>query len=94
VYIARSPLSRPESLRTPLLIEQGSEDPVVPPSQSETLRDALAAAGVPHAYLLFEGEAHGFRGRDAIVRSLESELAFLGEVLGFAPQGVPPLELS
>ena len=94
LYASRSPLSRPETLRTPLLILQGSEDPVVPPSQSEALRDALAANGVPHAYILFEGESHGFRGRDAIVRSLEAEIAFLGTVLGFDTPGVPELALD
>ncbi len=94
LYARRSPLSRPEALRTPLLILQGADDPVVPPSQSEALRDALAANGVPHAYLLFEGEAHGFRGREAIIRSFEAEVAFLGAVLGFETPGVPPLEIE
>ncbi|MGI6878609.1 alpha/beta hydrolase family protein [Microbacterium sp. gxy059] len=94
VYIDRSPLSRPESLTTPLLILQGSEDPVVPPSQSEALADALARNGVPHAYLLFEGESHGFRSAETIERCFAAELAFLGQVLGFAPAGVPPLPLS
>ena len=94
VYIARSPLSRPETLRTPLLILQGADDPVVPPSQSEALRDALAANGVPHAYLLFAGESHGFRRADTLQRAFEAELAFLGEVLGFATPGVPPLPLD
>ncbi|WP_203135704.1 prolyl oligopeptidase family serine peptidase [Microbacterium sp. JZ31] len=94
VYLSRSPLSRPESLRTPLLILQGSEDPVVPPSQSEALRDALAANGVPHKYVLFEGESHGFRQAETLVRAFETELAFLGGVLGFDTPGVPPLDLD
>lgn len=94
VYVARSPLSRPETLRTPLLILQGSEDPVVPPSQSEALRDALVANGVAHAYLLFEGESHGFRRAETLERAFEAELAFLGQVLGFATPGVPPVELD
>ncbi len=33
---------------------------MVPPSQAEAIRDALAAHGVPHAYVLYEGEGHGF----------------------------------
>ncbi|MBY0689829.1 alpha/beta hydrolase family protein [Microbacterium marinilacus] len=94
LYVSRSPLSRPETLRTPLLILQGSEDPVVPPSQSEALRDALAMNGVPHAYLLFEGESHGFRGAETLVRAFEAELAFLGGVLGFDTPGVPALPLD
>lgn len=94
LYVSRSPLSRPETLRTPLLILQGSDDPVVPPSQSEALRDALAMNGVPHAYLLFEGESHGFRQASTLIRAFEAELAFLGRVLGFDTPGVPPIELA
>ncbi|MER7798136.1 prolyl oligopeptidase family serine peptidase [Microbacterium sp. NPDC096154] len=94
LYVSRSPLSRPETLRTPLLILQGSEDPVVPPSQSEALRDALARNGVPHAYILFDGESHGFRQASTLVRAFEAELAFLGSVLGFDTPGVPPLVLD
>lgn len=93
-YIELSPLTRPEDFRTPLLLEQGTEDAVVPPSQSEAVRDALAAAGVPHAYLLFDGEGHGFRRAETIERALEAELAFLGAVFGFTPRDVPPLALD
>ena len=35
VYQERSPINHPERLATPMLVLQGSEDPVVPPSQSE-----------------------------------------------------------
>ncbi len=94
LYIARSPLSRLELFRTPMLIEQGLDDTVVPPSQSEAVRDALAANGVPHAYLAFEGEGHGFRRRETVVRQLEAEVAFLGQVLGFEAPGIPPLALA
>ncbi|KQY97093.1 peptidase S9 [Microbacterium sp. Root53] len=94
LYVSRSPLSRPETLRTPLLILQGADDPVVPPSQSEALRDALAANGVPHKYLLFEGESHGFRQAETLVRAFEAELAFLGAILGFETPGVPPIDLD
>ena len=94
LYVQRSPLSHLDRLRTPLLIEQGLDDRVVPPSQSEAVRDALAANGVAHAYLAFEGEGHGFRSATTLVRTMEAELAFLGQVFGFETPGVPPLELS
>ncbi|HKT57338.1 MAG TPA: prolyl oligopeptidase family serine peptidase, partial [Microbacterium sp.] len=73
VYIERSPLSHLDGFTTPMLLEQGLDDAVVPPSQSEAVRDALAAKGVAHAYLAFEGEAHGFRRAETIVRALEAE---------------------
>lgn len=85
VYQERSPINHPERLATPMLVLQGSEDPVVPPSQSEALVAALAAADVPHAYVLFDGESHGFRQAGHIARALECELSFLGQVFGFEP---------
>ncbi len=94
VYLERSPLSRPERLRTPLLVMQGDEDLVVPPAQAEALRDALRAQGVPHAYLLYPGEGHGFRRADTLVSVLESEIAFLGRVFGFTPPNIPELSLD
>ncbi len=93
LYVERSPLSRPEGFRVPLLILQGAEDAVVPPAQSEAIRDALAARGVPHAYVLYDGEGHGFRRQETVVHALETELAFLGAVFGFPTPDVPPIDL-
>ena len=87
-YRARSPLFHAERLDRPVLLLQGAEDRVVPPSQAEVLVEALVANGVPHAYVLFEGEGHGFHNADTVVRALETELAFYGAVLGFEPAGL------
>ncbi|MFT4052629.1 MAG: prolyl oligopeptidase family serine peptidase [Microbacterium sp.] len=94
LYLERSPLGHPERFRVPVLLLQGTEDTVVPPSQAEAIRAALAERGVAHAYVLFEGEGHGFRRAETIVSALEAELAFLGQVFGFETPGVPPLPLS
>jgi dipeptidyl aminopeptidase/acylaminoacyl peptidase len=77
-----------------VLLLQGDEDEVVPPSQAELFRDALVAKRLPHAYLLFEGEQHGFRKAETVVAALEAELSFYGQVLGFVPPGVPQLALQ
>ena len=61
---------------------QGSEDAIVPPAQSETIVDALRDRKVPVAYLLFEGEQHGFRRAENIRRALDAELSFYAQVLG------------
>jgi dipeptidyl aminopeptidase/acylaminoacyl peptidase len=94
-YRERSPLHRPEALTRPLIFFQGLDDRVVPPQQTEALVAALAARGVPHAALYFEGEGHGFRRAENIQRALEAELWFYGRVLGFpvdvSPQPVPVL---
>jgi dipeptidyl aminopeptidase/acylaminoacyl peptidase len=68
---------------------------VVPAAQAEQMAAALAAKGIPHAYIAFPGEQHGFRQVATIRRAYEAELAFYGQVLGFTPAGdIPPLELS
>lgn len=94
LYEDRAPLSHVDGLSCPVLLLQGSDDEVVPPSQSLLFRDALVRKGIPHAYLEFEGEQHGFRKQSSIVASLEAELSFYGQVFGFDPPGVPRLELS
>lgn len=94
VYRERSPLSRLEAFHAPVLILQGADDEVVPPSQSEAVRDALAGNGVPHAYVLYEGEGHGFRRKESVVDAIEKEYAFLGAVFGFPTPGVSPLVLG
>ncbi|MFG6504146.1 prolyl oligopeptidase family serine peptidase [Microbacterium sp. P05] len=94
VYIERSPLTHVAQLTAPMLILQGADDAVVPPAQAEAIRDALAAQGVAHAYMLYEGEGHGFRRAETVIDALERELAFLGAVFGFTPPGVPPLSLA
>ena len=93
VYDDRSPLSRVDRLDRPVLLLQGLEDPVVPPAQAELFLAALEGTGVPHAYLPFEGEAHGFRRAATVVAALEAELSFYGQVLGFDPPDVPVLPL-
>jgi dipeptidyl aminopeptidase/acylaminoacyl peptidase len=94
VYEARAPIRHLEGFKAALITFQGSEDEVVPPDQSRAIVAALEAKGVPVAYIEFDGEQHGFRKAENIVRSLESELAFYGRVFGFTPDGpLPPVAL-
>lgn len=90
----RSPLPRAGATRCPVLLLQGAVDPIVPIEQAEAFRDALAAAGIPHALLVFPGEHHGFRKAESIVAAAEAELSFYGQVLGFTPPGVSVLPLT
>ena len=94
-YLARSPINHLDGFTAPMIVLQGDEDEIVPPSQSEMIVEALEAKGVPVAYLLFEGEQHGFRKAANIVAALEAELAFFGRVLGFTPaDDLGELEIS
>ncbi|MFQ1004034.1 prolyl oligopeptidase family serine peptidase [Modestobacter sp. SSW1-42] len=96
VYAERSPIHHVDALDTPLAVFQGDEDRVVPPEQAEMMVAALRAKGVPHAYLLFAGEQHGFRKADNIRAALDGELSFYAQVLGFelpAAEGITPIEV-
>lgn len=92
-YRQRSPVHSLDKVSCPVLVLQGLDDQVVPPTQAEAMVAALSANGIPHAYLAFEGEGHGFRGADAIRRANEARLAFLGAVFGFDVPDTARLDL-
>jgi dipeptidyl aminopeptidase/acylaminoacyl peptidase len=95
VYRRRSPIHYVDRVREPVILFQGLEDEVVPPNQAETMVQALRANGVPFAYVAFEGEQHGFRRAETIVRCHEAELWFYGRILGFEPAGdIEPVEIE
>jgi len=94
IFAERSPITHADGLSAPVLLLQGSDDPVVPPAQSEVFRDVLVEKGIAHAYLVYDGEQHGFRRAESIISALEAELSFYGQVMGFLPPGVPHLQLA
>jgi dipeptidyl aminopeptidase/acylaminoacyl peptidase len=94
VYNERAPLGHVTDATSPVLLLQGLDDPVVPPQQAKSIAADLAAHGIRHAYLPFEGESHGFRKAATIIAALEAELSFYGQILGFTPPGIPPVKLA
>jgi dipeptidyl aminopeptidase/acylaminoacyl peptidase len=60
MLVARSPLHRVDSVRVPLLIFQGVNDPRVTQAQSDRIALALHARGVPVTYLLASNTGHNF----------------------------------
>lgn len=80
VYEARSPLNHIDKLSCPVIFFQGLEDKVVPPNQAEAMVAALKKKKIPTLYVAYEGEQHGFRKAENIIRTLESELAFFLKV--------------
>jgi dipeptidyl aminopeptidase/acylaminoacyl peptidase len=83
VYRQRSPIHFTDRLSSPMILFQGLEDKIVPPSQAEAMVEALRRKGLPFAYLAFEGEQHGFRKAETVQRTLEAELYFYSRVFGF-----------
>jgi dipeptidyl aminopeptidase/acylaminoacyl peptidase len=93
-YAERSPSEHADQVSAPFLLLQGLDDVICPPVQCERFLARLKGRGVPHAYLTFEGESHGFRLAGTMVRVLESELSLYAQVFGLAPAGIPTLELG
>jgi dipeptidyl aminopeptidase/acylaminoacyl peptidase len=94
-YRQRSPDRHSDRISCPVLVLQGADDKVVPPSQAEGIVRALQRNGLPHAYILFEGEGHGFRMAASQRRALEAELSFYAQVFDFElADGFAPLEMS
>lgn len=84
VYRERSPVFHAEKIKAPLLILQGAEDKVVPPSQAEDMKKVIEEHGGHVEYELYQGEGHGWRRSETIVAALERELGFYRSVLGLA----------
>jgi dipeptidyl aminopeptidase/acylaminoacyl peptidase len=89
LYQQRSPSNHTGRLARPMIFFQGLDDKVVPPQQSEAMVNALLARGVPVAYVPLEGEGHGFRKAENIVRTLEAELYFYQRIFQLHDPSVP-----
>ncbi len=95
LYIARSPIHAAHQLNCPLILFQGLEDKVVPPSQSELMYQAIKAKGIPVAYIAYAEEQHGFRRAENIKHSLEAELYFYSRVFGFdLAEPIAPIQID
>ncbi|MFF1307361.1 LpqB family beta-propeller domain-containing protein [Streptomyces sp. NPDC058307] len=93
-YAERSPVEHADRVTVPFLLLQGLDDVICPPAQCERFLARIAGRQLPHAYLAFEGEGHGFRRADTMIRALEAELSLYAQVFGLNPPGVPTLELT
>ncbi len=93
-YAERSPAERADRITAPFLLLQGLDDVICPPVQCERFLARLKGRQVPHAYLTFEGEGHGFRRAETMVRALEAELSLYAQVFDLDPAGIPTLELG
>ncbi|WP_262056791.1 prolyl oligopeptidase family serine peptidase [Streptomyces sp. STR69] len=93
-YTERSPVEHADRITAPFLLMQGLADVICPPVQCERLLERMRGRQVPHAYLAFEGEGHGFRRADTMIRALEAELSLYAQVFGIEPPGIPTLELT
>jgi dipeptidyl aminopeptidase/acylaminoacyl peptidase len=78
----RSPLTRVDRIRRPLLIGQGANDPRVKQAESDQIVKAMQEKKIPVTYVLFPDEGHGFaRPENRLAFQAVTE-AFLARHLG------------
>ncbi|KAG0007436.1 Dipeptidyl aminopeptidase [Entomortierella chlamydospora] len=94
LYLERSPLYSADNITCPCAFFQGADDKVVPPNQAELMVNALKKRGLPVAYVLFEGEGHGFRIPKNVQAALQGEVSFIGRIFGFTPFDGIPIDIA
>ncbi|MBB2993794.1 dipeptidyl aminopeptidase/acylaminoacyl peptidase [Mycolicibacterium iranicum] len=80
--LARSPITKVDEIRTPLLVIQGANDVRVVKAESDNLVDALRARGVEVEYMVKEDEGHGFVNPDNVIELYHAVDRFLADHLG------------
>lgn len=83
-YRDRSPLFHAHKIKDAVIVFQGEDDNVVPKNQSDTIVAALRRGGVPHEYIVYEGEGHGFRKPETKIDFYNKTLKFLKEYVIFS----------
>ena len=78
----RSPLTYVDSIRNPLLIGQGANDPRVKQAESDQIVGAMVEKGIPVTYTLFPDEGHGFARPENNLAFFGVTEVFLSEHLG------------
>ncbi len=74
--MSRSPISRVDAIKAPLLVGQGQNDPRVTKIESDQIVDAMSQKELPVTYVNFPDEGHGFARP-------ENRLAFFAVMEGF-----------
>jgi dipeptidyl aminopeptidase/acylaminoacyl peptidase len=78
----RSPLSKVDQIRIPILVAQGANDPRVKQAESEQIVNAMREKGIDHVYLLFGDEGHGFAKPENRMKFFQAAEQFLAKHLG------------
>jgi len=78
----RSPLTRVDAIKKPLLIGQGANDPRVKQAESEQIVAAMKEKSIDYEYLLFEDEGHGFVRPENRLKFYAAAERFLAKHLG------------
>jgi dipeptidyl aminopeptidase/acylaminoacyl peptidase len=80
--LARSPLTKVDEIKKPLLIGQGANDPRVTQLEADQIVDAMQSKEIPVTYVLYPDEGHGFARPENNMSFNAVTEAFLAEQLG------------
>ncbi len=80
-YHSRSPINKIDQIQSAMIVFQGGADKVVPPTVAHEVVASLAANNIPHQYVEYADEGHGFRQAANNIDAWEKELAFYRGVL-------------
>ena len=80
-FYQRSPINKITELRSAMIVFQGLQDKVVPPTVAREVISALKDAGLAHSYVEYPDEGHGFRKASNNIDAWSKELAFYQKVL-------------
>jgi dipeptidyl aminopeptidase/acylaminoacyl peptidase len=87
-----SPLFNADSVRAPLMVLQGANDPRVLQVESDEIVEAARANGVPVEYVVFPDEGHGFIKKENEIHGYTTILEFLDAYLRGSSEGAPAAE--
>jgi dipeptidyl aminopeptidase/acylaminoacyl peptidase len=79
---SRSPLTKVDNIKIPMLIGQGANDPRVKQAESEQIVAAMKEKGIQYEYLLFPDEGHGFVKPQNRLKFYQVAEKFLADHLG------------
>ena len=87
--LSKSPITRVDQIRKPLLIAQGANDPRVVQKESDQLVAEMKARKIPVTYVLYPDEGHGFARPENRTSFYAVSEGFLSKCLGgrFEPVG-------
>lgn len=80
--MARSPITRVDQIRTPLMVIQGANDVRVVRAESDNLVAALRARGVEVEYLVQDDEGHGAVNTENVIEMWRAVSRFFARHLG------------